>query len=231
VTGTSVPEDPTIGAHPSGPASIGILGGTFNPPHLGHLALAASAREGLGLEEVWLVPARTSPFKLGEEDPGPEHRLAMCRLAVASAPGLSVCALELERSGPSYTVDTLQAIHASHPHSELTFIVGADTAATMPSWEEPVELLELAGLAVAARTGASRREVRATLEALVPAAQKGPPRLDLRFLDMEKVEISSSMARERAARGEPIEDLVGVPVARYVAEQDLYLHATAGRAA
>ena len=231
MTGTSAPEDPTNGARRSAPASIGILGGTFNPPHLGHLALAASAREGLGLGEVWLVPARTSPFKLGDQDPGPEHRLAMCRLAAARAPGLSVCPLELERSGPSYTVDTLRAIHASHPHSELTFIVGADTAATMPSWKEPLELLELAGLAVAARAGASRREVRATLEDLVSPTQEGPARLGLSFLDMEKVAISSSLARDRAARGEPIEDLVGVPVARYIAEHDLYAQATAGRAA
>jgi nicotinate-nucleotide adenylyltransferase len=231
VTGTSAPEDLRIHAKRPGPASIGILGGTFNPPHLGHLALAASAREGLGLEEVWLVPARSSPFKLGEEDPGPEHRLAMCRLSAASAPGLSVCVLELERSGPSYTVDTLRAIYASHPHSELTFIVGADTAVTIPSWKEPVQLLELAGLAVAARTGASRREVLETLEGLVPVAQEGRSRPAVGFLDMEKLEISSSLARERAVGGEPIEDLVGVPVARYVAEQALYAQASAPRAA
>ena len=212
-------------------ARIGILGGTFNPPHLGHLALAASAREGLDLEEVWLIPARTSPFKLDEEDPGPEHRLAMCRLAAASTPWLSVCPLELERSGPSYTVDTLRAIHASHPDSELTFIVGADTAATMPSWREPLELLRLAGLAVAARSGASRREVRTILEGLAPPPKEGPAALSLRFLDMGKVDISSSMARERAAGGEAIEELVGGPVARYVADQGLYAHATAGRAA
>ena len=111
------------------PGSLGILGGTFNPPHLGHLAIARDALRELALDRVVLMPARMPPHKPVERDPGSAARLAMCRLLVAGAEDVSVCAHELERDGPSYTVDTLGAIHASHPDAELTVIVGADTNA------------------------------------------------------------------------------------------------------
>jgi len=110
------------------PASVGILGGTFNPPHLGHLALARHALQALGLSHVALMPVHTSPHKLAAPDPGPEHRLQMCRLLVRDVSRVSACALEVERGGASFTVDTLTAIHASHPDAELTFIVGAEVA-------------------------------------------------------------------------------------------------------
>ena len=206
-------------------ASIGILGGTFNPPHLGHLALARDAREELGLDRVLLMPAGIAPHKPGAAEPGAEHRLAMCRLALQGEPALSVSALEVERDGPSYTVDTLRAIHASDPHLQLTFIAGADVACTLPSWREPAKLLELAGLAVAARAGADRRTVLRELAPLLAGVEgartSGEPS-NVRFLRMPVIDISSSIVRERAARGEPVEDLVGEPVGRYIAEQGLY---------
>jgi nicotinate-nucleotide adenylyltransferase len=206
-------------------ARIGILGGTFNPPHLGHLALARHARDGLDLESVLLMPARIPPHKPGGEDPGAEHRLRMCRLAVDREPGLSVSVLEIERDGPSYTADTLRAVHASHPQLELTFIVGADVARTLPSWREPAGVLELAGLAVAARAGSDREAV---LEALAPLT--GPDHdvagtggaTGVRFLEMPAIDISSSMVRERVAMGESAASLVGEAVARYIAEHGLY---------
>jgi nicotinate-nucleotide adenylyltransferase len=213
--------------------SLGILGGTFNPPHLGHLAVARHAREELGLERVLLVPASTSPFKArsdadrdarGGGDPGPQHRLAMCRLSVAGEDGLGVSPIEVERGGLSYTVDTLRSIHATHPTAELTFIVGADTARTLGSWREPAELLELAHLAVAARAGSAREGV---LDAL--AAVDGGS-VDVRFLEMPAVDVSSSMARHRVQRGEPVDDLVGPAVAAYIAERGLY-RVGAGQAA
>jgi len=168
---------------------------------------------------VVLMPAHTQPVKGSEQDPGPEHRLRMCRLAVADAEGVSACALEIERGGASYTVDTLRSIHASHPHVELTFIVGADTAATLPTWREPAALLELAGLGVAARTGSDRRRVLDALEGLGAGGGDGSA---VRFLEMPAIDISSSQARLRASRGEPIEGLVGPAVARYIAEHGLY---------
>ena len=192
-----------------------MLGGTFNPPTLGHLAIAAHAREQLGLERVLLMPAGSPPHKQIAEDPGPWRRLAMCRLLALGADGMSVCALETERDGPSYTVDTLRELHARDPETELTFIVGADVAGTLPGWREPRALLELATLAVAARPGSDRR---AALDAV--ASLGGAERV--RFLDTPPIEISSSDARERAAAGEPIERLVGTDVAEYVAEHGLY---------
>lgn len=177
------------------------------------------------------MPARIPPHKPDAEDPGPEHRLQMCRLAVGPGGGLSVCAQEIERSGPSYTVDTLRSIHATRPDAELTFILGADTAGTLPEWRDPAGLFRLADLAVAARAGSAREEVLARLDPLIGAAESAGasgmtatagrvPRV--RFLDMPIMEISSSSARRRAARGEPIEDLVGPAVARYIAEHGLY---------
>jgi nicotinate-nucleotide adenylyltransferase len=192
---------------------------------VGHLAVARYAREELALDLVLLVPAHTSPYKAdghgnGEErggwDPGPERRLAMCRLAVAGEDGLDVSAVEVERGGLSYTVDTLRAIHTAHPNAELTFIVGADTAGTLGSWREPAELLALAHLAVAARAGTARGRV---LEAV---GGIDGVKADVCFLEMPVVEASSSIARERVARGEPIEELVGPAVAEYIAEHGLY---------
>ncbi len=133
--------------------SLGILGGTFNPPHLGHLALARCALEQLGLGRVLLVPSCVPPHKQAEADPGPEHRLRMCELAVAGVPRLEACPLEVRRGGASYTVDTLLALRSLHPDATLTLILGSDVARTLSSWRRPDELMALAGIAVAAREG------------------------------------------------------------------------------
>jgi nicotinate-nucleotide adenylyltransferase len=204
---------------------VGILGGTFNPPHLGHLAIARHARDELELERVLLMPARIPPHKPQAPDPGPEHRLRMCRLLIGEASRLSVCGLEAKRQGQSYTVDTLSGIHASHPDVELTFIAGADIVRTLPSWREPAKLLELADLAVATRAGTPRREVLDSVAPLLDAgpraeARAQPPRV--RFLQMGVIEVSSSMVRGRVSRGEAIDDLVGMSVAGYIAEHGLY---------
>jgi nicotinate-nucleotide adenylyltransferase len=167
---------------------------------------------------VVLMPAYTSPFKPSPPDPGPEQRLHMCGLLVGGEPGVSACSLEIDRGGISYTVDTLSAIHASHPDAELTFIVGADTARTLPAWREPARLLELANLAVAERDGTGRREVIDSLSAL-----GAPGRVS--FLAMPTVDVSSSEVRLRAARGEPIEQLVGAGVASYIEQHGLYREA------
>jgi len=214
VTDTSAPEESPAQA---GPRSVGILGGTFNPPHRGHLALARHAKSELGLARVMLMPAYSAPHKADEEDPGPRRRLTMCRLAVSGEPGLEVCGLEIERGGPSYTVDTLRAIDESYPDSELTFIVGADMALRLPTWREPHALVGLASLAVAEREHGARGDVTRAL---------APLEADVAFLDMPKVEISSSLVRERVHDGEPIEGLVAPAVAEYIAEHGLYRAAT-----
>jgi nicotinate-nucleotide adenylyltransferase len=212
-------------------ARVGILGGTFNPPHLGHLELARHAVEELQLDRVTLMPVARPPHKPAEEDPGPEHRLRMCRLLVADTERISVCALEVQRGGPSYTADTLQAIHASHPDAELTLILGADIAGTLSSWRDTQRVLELADIAVACREGAGTRDVVALVERLAaaPGEQGGAAAEKVRFLQMPLIAISSSLVRERVARGEPIEELVGPAVAAYIAEHGLYRSAVEAR--
>jgi nicotinate-nucleotide adenylyltransferase len=215
--------------------AIGILGGSFNPPHLGHLALARQARDQLGLERVLLMPLHTPPHKSSGEDPGPQHRLEMCRLAAAGEPGVEACELEVQRAGTSYTVDTLSAIHERHPEAELTFIVGADTARSLPSWHRPEAVMALARLAVAGRPGTDGGEVLDALRTIVPAtlgvvddeAAEGSP--GVVFLTLDPVEASSSLARERLAAGEPVEDLLAPAVAHYIADHGLYEGGEDGR--
>jgi nicotinate-nucleotide adenylyltransferase len=204
--------------------AIGILGGSFNPPHLGHLALARGGRDELGLERVLLMPLHTPPHKPGGEDAGPEQRLAMVRLAVAGEPGIEASALEIERGGPSYTADTLSEIHDGDPEAQLTFIVGADTALTIPSWRRPETVLGLARLAVASRPGSDRGQVLDALATVPMHPVAGVPHVspDVVFLSMEPIEASSSAARERIAAGAPVEGLLSPSVARYIAEHGLY---------
>ncbi len=200
---------------------MGILGGTFNPPHIGHVALARHARAELGLERVLLMPACVAPNKLTvHEDPGPEHRLQMCRLAVAQEPGVEASALEIERGGTSYTVDTVQAIHDAHPDAELTLIVGADTARTLPGWREPARLLGMVRLAVAQRDELDSEDVRRALVSLTAPGLDSAPRVTP--LRMARIAASSSAVRQLIAAGAPVIELVGEAVARYIAEHDLY---------
>ncbi len=201
-------------------ARIGILGGTFNPPHRGHLALARNAREELSLERVVLMPVHTAPHKPGGEDPGPLRRLEMCRLAAGGQTGIEACSLEIDRGGPSYTADTLREIHERDPEAELTFIVGADTARTMPGWHEPATVLALAELAVASRSGSDREQVMAAIQRAAGDDPRVPARV--RFLEMAPIEASSSAARALIAAGEDASGMLGAEVAAYIAEHHLY---------
>jgi nicotinate-nucleotide adenylyltransferase len=196
-------------------ARIGIFGGTFSPPHVGHLACADAALSRLGLDRVLLMPVARPPHKEATEDPGPEHRLAMCRLATAGDERVGVSELEIQRGGPSYTVDTLRALHEASPQDELTFVAGGDMAASLPGWREPEEVLRLARFAVAEREGTDRAEVERALAGL-----EGRDRLV--FFEMPRVEVSSSAIRRGIAAGRPVRDLVPDAVARYIDEHGLY---------
>ena len=123
---------------------VGILGGAFNPPHLGHLVCAQEAQVQLELDRVVLVPVGQAPHRTIADDPGAEARLEMAELAVEGDPSLSVSRIELDRPGPSYTADTLAALRERAPDDELTLILGGDQAAALPSWHEPERVLELA---------------------------------------------------------------------------------------
>jgi nicotinate-nucleotide adenylyltransferase len=197
-------------------AAIGILGGTFNPPHVAHLVCASEARWQLALDEVLLVPAGIPPHKPMTEDPGIEHRLAMCRLAARGhEEWLGVSELEAQGPGPSYTVDTLRQIHASQPGDDLTFIVGGDMAWSLPAWREPDAILELASVAVAERAGARREEVRERLAGL-----RGGETVT--YIDVPRMDISSAALRQRVRSGQPITYLVPDPVSNYIEEWRLY---------
>ena len=202
---------------------VGILGGTFNPPHIGHLVCAQEARAQLGLDRVLLMPVHTPPHKQVADDPGPEARLALCQAAVASDDELEISTLEIERGGPSYTVDTLRALHESREGDDLTFIVGGDMASSLPSWREPEAVLELARLAVAEREEHRRHEIAERLGALRGAAQR------VVFFSMPRLDISSSDIRRRVAEGRPVRWLVAGEVADEIERQGLYA-AAAGRA-
>lgn len=161
------------------------------------------------------MPAGMAPHKQGAEDPGAGHRLAMCRLLTRSDARLEVSTLELDRLGPSYTIDTLRALGRLAPDARLTLIMGSDTACTLPTWREPFEVLRLARLAIAERDMQRRESVLQALSSLDGLAQ-------LVFIDMPPVDISSSAVRSFVTEGEPVEGLVGSEVARYIAAHNLY---------
>ncbi len=197
-------------------ARVGLLGGTFNPPHLGHLVCAQEALIQLGLDRVLLVPTHVPPHKAMEVEPGVAHRVAMCETVATADPRLGVSLVDVQRDGPSFTVDTLRALHADAPGDELTFIVGGDMAHSLPTWREPEAVLELAHLGVAEREDLSRTDIATQLAGLRGADRR------LRFFDMPRIDISSSLIRRRLAAGLPVRYLVPDAVEAYVRREGLY---------
>jgi nicotinate-nucleotide adenylyltransferase len=193
---------------------VGLLGGTFNPPHIGHLVCAQQALDQLDLERVLLVPVHEPPHKRAEADPGVDHRVELCRRAVEGEEGLEVSLVDAEVPGPSYTVGTLRRLHERCPGDDLTFLVGGDMALSLPAWREPEAILELAELGVAEREGVRRADIAERLSGL------GGDRV--RFFDMPRLDISSSLIRRMVAAGRPIRHLVPDGVAAYIEEAGLY---------
>lgn len=164
-----------------------------------------------------MMPAHTPPHKPPRPaEATPRQRMAMCELAAKDVEGVQACALEVNRGGASYTVDTLEEIHDANPDARLTLIVGADMALTLTSWRRPQRLLELADLAVAERGGIGSAQVMRALEPLKPSAER------VRFLHMRPIEISSSQVRERIAAGSPPDGALPEAVAAYVGAHRLY---------
>jgi len=187
----------------------GLFGGTFDPVHDAHLALARCALETLPLDQVWWVPAGR-PWQKDRVVTPAHHREAMVRLAIAGEPRFVLERCELEREGPSYTLDTVRALQAARPGVAMTLIIGADQYVTLHSWQHWRELLSRVGLAVASRPGVvatPRPEVQRHAHRVVP---------------LPMLEISSTDIRQRVARGQPVDDLVPPQVARYIAREGLY---------
>ena len=185
---------------------VGLFGGSFDPVHHGHLIAAAVAREALQLDEVRFVPAGAQPFKAGGHIAPALDRVAMLRLALASVPGMTVEPCEVEREGPSYTVDTLRAFEAREPGQSFILLLGADAAAEFPRWHEAEEIVRRARVAVLARPGHTV-PAAAWVSAVVP---------------VPALEISATDLRRRVAAGRPIRYFVPDAVATYVAERGLY---------
>ena len=195
----------------------GILGGTFDPIHIAHLIIAEEARVSLGLEEVVFIPTGEPWLKSeGPVSPG-RLRLQMARLAIDSNPFFRVSGLEIDRPGPTYTVDTLEALRQEWgPEAEMYFILGMDTLEDLPKWKEPERLLQLCSPVVFARPEHSQ-SVLEELESLLPGLRE-----KVRFLDGPHMGISSTEIRGRVAQGRSIRYLVPPPVEQFIAEQGLY---------
>jgi nicotinate-nucleotide adenylyltransferase len=189
---------------------IGILGGTFDPPHLGHLVAAEDALSCLGLDAVRLVPARVSPFKVGEMQTAAEERVALVRAAVAGNPHLQVGLQEVEREPPSYTVDTLRYCSAEEPEVRWTLLLGVDQWASFGNWKEPEEIARMARIAVLTREGQD------------PAAVDPGVDVPWQAVPVTRIDISSSLVRERRGRGESIRYLVPEAVRTLIEAKELY---------
>jgi nicotinate-nucleotide adenylyltransferase len=196
-----------------GRAAIGMMGGTFDPIHVGHLLIAEEAREALSLARMLFVPAGRPPHKPASEVTPGEHRVAMVELAIADNPAFELSRIEVDRAGPSYTVDTVESLAADH---DVTVILSAETFRELPSWHEPDRLFAAARVAVVPREG-------------YPAPDPGwlaaafPGRADrVIYLDAPHLGVSSTAIRARVAAGRSIRYLVPAAVEAYIAEHNLY---------
>ena len=195
--------------------TIGLLGGTFNPVHDGHLSIAREALRLFALDAVWFIPCAVPPHKPAHDLAPNEDRLAMLRLAIAGEPRFDALPIEFERPGKSYTVDTVRALQALHPGAGFVFIIGADTLPELHTWHKPLELLSLVRIVTLARPG------------FVPAAaalRLPPPWPERLLADLrtgDPLDVSSRDLRAKIAAGQPV-SLVPEPVLRYIQEHNLY---------
>lgn len=194
---------------------LGVFGGTFDPPHLGHVAVAKDALRNLGLDRVLFVPAHVSPFKMGESGiTPPELRLEMVRAAILGEPGLEASRIELDRAPPSYTVDTLRELGSRYPDAQLVLLLGTDQWASFGRWKSVGEIAALATLAVLEREGTSPRDVDPEL----------PPGVKVSLVPVEvgRVDVSSTEVREEVASGRPVHSLIPAGVHELIEEHALY---------
>ena len=191
---------------------IGVLGGSFNPPHNGHLIIASDAFESLGLDLLYIVPAAANPLKSHDpEGATPDQRLEMVRLTFGGDARFEVSAVEIERGGLSFTVDTLETLARQHPGAELVLLLGIDSLKTMDRWRQPDRIRELATLAALARG----------------EAEGGLPD-GVRMVTTRRVDVSSTEIRGLLAEGRPVKGFVAESVERYISAAELYRPRTGG---
>lgn len=192
---------------------IGILGGTFDPPHIGHLVIADQARAQLGLDRIWFTPVGQPPHK-SNTSPA-EHRVAMTRLAIEENDAFEVCLVDVERPPPHYTVHLFEELRRRHPTDEFWFIVGADALIDMPRWQQPRRILELAQVAVAHRP--RYRPNLEEIEAALPGIAHS-----LVWVDTPLTDLASNDLQRRARMGLPLRYVVTREVADYIHANNLY---------
>jgi nicotinate-nucleotide adenylyltransferase len=198
---------------------IGLLGGSFNPPHNGHLAMARAAKDAHGLDEVWLLVAARPPHKRRRHLGDFNNRLEMAQLTARDLPYISASDIEEQLPGTSYTYRTLEVLKEQNPAAELFFIMGADTVPELLTWKNPGRILELAAPVVVPRGGFSAVDVD-KLRGILSDRQLAALRKS--YLPVEPVDISSTAIREMAARGEDFDHFVPDAVARYIRQKSLY---------
>ncbi len=189
---------------------VGVLGGTFDPIHHGHLAAASEVWSALDLDRVILVPTAAQPFKEPDGPAAVEHRIAMCRLAVADDPRLEVSTVDVDRGGTTYTIDTLRDLRAQRPEDELHFIAGADALARLSEWRDAETLLQLARFVAVTR----------------PGHTMSPSSGAYAVVEAPALDVSSTDVRRRVSEGRPIRYLVPHAVADYIEEHHLYIGGT-----
>ncbi len=197
---------------------LGIIGGTFDPIHYGHIYLAKEAMEAAKLDKLIFMPARLQPFKTGEKITESWHRLEMTRLAASDFPGAEVSDYEMKSSALSYTINTLRAIKESHPvDTQIYFIIGTDAFLKIELWKEPLELLTDYSYLVGSRPGYKESELDTLiyrLEMIYGA--------DIKKIENRQIDISSTEIRERLSKGESMSEYLPPSVERYIKEHDLY---------
>lgn len=198
---------------------IGVLGGTFDPPHVGHLTIADQARAQLGLDRIWFTPVGQPPHKTGSTSA--EDRVAMTRLAIADNPEFELCLVDVERPPPHYTVHLFEALLARHPEHTFVFIIGADALIDLPRWQQPRRILEMVKIAVAHRPR-YRPDLEA-LEAVLPGIGA-----DLVWVDTPLTDLASNDLQRRARMGLPLRYTVTREVAEYIRARQLYEAPTGG---
>jgi len=187
---------------------IGILGGTFDPPHSGHLIAAQDACTALNLDRLIFVPAADPPHKRDRVVSRPDVRLAMLRAAAGDNPSFEISTVELERPGPSYTIATLRELKAGHREDSLYLLIGVDQVREFWTWKEPREILAISSVIMLARAGSERLEEEADfVRQIVPVT---------------RIDVSSTLVRERVAAGQPIRYLVPDPVIEIIEREGLY---------
>ncbi|KEO85164.1 nicotinate-nucleotide adenylyltransferase [Tumebacillus flagellatus] len=196
---------------------LGIFGGTFDPIHIGHLVVAQVALEEAGLDRVLFVPAGVNPLKVGRTVTDGSHRLKMVELAIADSPQFGVTSWELDRPGPSFTVDTVEHIREQHPDDELFLIIGADNLRLLPKWKSVERILEQATLLALNRPGEDLKTSCQMVLALYPHINES-----VRIVDMPGLDISSTWLRDRLCHNLSVKHLLPAEVIRYSEENKLY---------